>query len=95
MSDTPCKPVFAQPLRDTTMTEGQKLKLHAAVNAHPEPEVFYCLFDREKKNRFFENFPIGHLVSQWYIVAKFAGCYHYIRWSIVYTNERSLSRARR
>ena len=39
MSDTPCKPVFVQPLRDTTITEGQKLKLHAAVKANPEPEV--------------------------------------------------------
>jgi len=40
MSDTPCKPVFVQSLRDTTINEGQKLKLHAAINAHPEPEVF-------------------------------------------------------
>lgn len=39
MSDTPCKPVFVQPLLDVTITEGQKLKLHAAINAHPEPEV--------------------------------------------------------
>ena len=39
MSDTPCKPVFVQPLRDITIHEGQKLKLHAAINAHPEPEV--------------------------------------------------------
>jgi hypothetical protein len=39
MSDTPSKPVFVQLLRDTTINEGQKLKLHAAVNAHPEPEV--------------------------------------------------------
>ncbi|CAF4314025.1 unnamed protein product, partial [Rotaria magnacalcarata] len=36
-------PVFVQPLRDTTITEGQKLKLHAAINAHPEPEIiWYC-----------------------------------------------------
>jgi hypothetical protein len=40
MSDTPCKPVFVQPLLDITLNEGQKLKLHAAINAHPEPEVF-------------------------------------------------------
>jgi hypothetical protein len=46
MSDTPCKPVFVQSLRDTTINEGQKLKLHAAINAHPEPEV-------EKKILFF------------------------------------------
>jgi hypothetical protein len=39
MSDTPCKPVFVQPLLDITIPEGQKLKLHAAINAHPEPEV--------------------------------------------------------
>lgn len=39
MSDTPCKPVFVQPLLDAFITEGQKLKLHAAINAHPEPEV--------------------------------------------------------
>ena len=39
MSDTPCKPVFVQPLLDVTIAEGQKLKLHAAINAHPEPEV--------------------------------------------------------
>lgn len=39
MSDTPCKPVFVQPLLDVTISEGQKLKLHAAINAHPEPEV--------------------------------------------------------
>jgi hypothetical protein len=39
MSDTPCKPVFVQPLRDITINEGEKLKLHAAVNSHPEPEV--------------------------------------------------------
>jgi hypothetical protein len=39
MSDTPCKPVIVQPLRDTKINEGEKLKLHAAINAHPEPEV--------------------------------------------------------
>jgi hypothetical protein len=39
MSDTPCKPVFVQPLLDTTINEGDKLRLHAAINAHPEPEV--------------------------------------------------------
>ena len=39
MSDTPCKPLFVQPLLDTTINEGEKLKLHAAINAHPEPEV--------------------------------------------------------
>jgi len=39
MSDTPCKPVFVQPLLNTTINEGQKLKLHAAINALPEPEV--------------------------------------------------------
>jgi len=39
MSDTPCKPVFVQPLLDITINEGEKLKLHAAINAHPEPEV--------------------------------------------------------
>ncbi|CAF4945620.1 unnamed protein product, partial [Rotaria magnacalcarata] len=38
MFNTSCRPVFVQPLRDTTITEGQKLKLHAAINAHPEPE---------------------------------------------------------
>ncbi|CAF0743307.1 unnamed protein product [Adineta steineri] len=43
MSDTPCKPIFVQPLLDTTINEGQKLKLHAAINAHPEPEIiWYC-----------------------------------------------------
>ncbi|CAF3636008.1 unnamed protein product [Rotaria sordida] len=43
MSDTPCKPVFVQPLRDITINEGQKLRLHAAINAHPEPEIiWYC-----------------------------------------------------
>ena len=36
MSDTPCKPVIIQPLRDTSLVEGQKLKLHAAVRAHPD-----------------------------------------------------------
>ncbi|CAF2499044.1 unnamed protein product [Rotaria sp. Silwood2] len=41
MSDTPCKPIFVQPLRDITIHEGQKLKLHAAINAHPEPEIFW------------------------------------------------------
>ncbi|CAF4872968.1 unnamed protein product, partial [Rotaria magnacalcarata] len=30
MFNTSCRPVFVQPLRDTTITEGQKLKLHAA-----------------------------------------------------------------
>jgi hypothetical protein len=44
MSDTPCKPVFVQPLLDTTINEGEKLKLHAAINAHPEPEVRINLF---------------------------------------------------
>jgi hypothetical protein len=44
MSDTPCKPVFVQPLRDITINEGQKLKLHAAINAHPEPEVKQNIF---------------------------------------------------
>jgi hypothetical protein len=39
MSDTPCKPVFVQPLLDLSINEGNKLKLHAAINAHPEPEV--------------------------------------------------------
>ena len=39
MSDTPCKPVFVQPLRDVVVNEGQKLKITAAINAHPEPEV--------------------------------------------------------
>jgi hypothetical protein len=39
MSDTPCKPVFVQPLLDVNINEGQKLKLHAAINAYPEPEV--------------------------------------------------------
>jgi hypothetical protein len=39
MSDTPCKPVFVQSLLDITIIEGQKLKLHAAINAQPEPEV--------------------------------------------------------
>ena len=39
MSDTPSKPVFVQPLVDTTINEGDKLKLRAAINAHPEPEV--------------------------------------------------------
>jgi len=48
MSDTPCKPVFVQPLLDTTINEGQKLKLHAAINAHPEPEV-----KKPQKNEFF------------------------------------------
>ncbi|UJR28306.1 hypothetical protein I4U23_009551 [Adineta vaga] len=43
MSDTPCKPIFVQPLLDTMINEGQKLKLHAAINAHPEPEIiWYC-----------------------------------------------------
>ncbi|CAF1627883.1 unnamed protein product, partial [Adineta ricciae] len=43
MSDTPCKPIFVQPLLDVTINEGQKLKLHAAINAHPEPEIiWYC-----------------------------------------------------
>lgn len=44
MSDTPCKPLFVQPLRDTTINEGQKLKLHAAINAHPEAEVRRTIF---------------------------------------------------
>jgi hypothetical protein len=39
MSDTPCKPVFVRLLVDTTINEGEKLRLHAAINAHPEPEV--------------------------------------------------------
>jgi hypothetical protein len=39
MSDTPSKPNFVQSLRDTTINEGEKLKLNAAINAHPEPEV--------------------------------------------------------
>ncbi|CAF1127621.1 unnamed protein product [Adineta steineri] len=41
MSDTPMKPVFVQPLRDTSINEGQQLKLHAAINAHPEPEIIW------------------------------------------------------
>jgi hypothetical protein len=39
MSDTPCKPIFVQSLMDATLNEGDKLKLHAAINALPEPEV--------------------------------------------------------
>ena len=39
MAETHCKPVFVQSLMDTTVNEGQKLKLHAAINAQPEPEV--------------------------------------------------------
>jgi hypothetical protein len=39
LSDTPCKPVFVQSLLDITINEGEKLKLHAAINANPEPEV--------------------------------------------------------
>lgn len=44
MSDTPCKPVILQPLRDVNINEGETLKLHAAINAHPEPEVKEILF---------------------------------------------------
>ena len=49
LSDTPHKPVFAQLLTDTTIIEGERLKLSAAINAHPEPEVkanfhFFVLF---------------------------------------------------
>jgi hypothetical protein len=48
LSDTPCKPVFVQSLLDITINEGEKLKLHAAINANPEPEVknkiFYLFF---------------------------------------------------
>ena len=39
ISDTLCKPVFVQTLLDVTTNEGDKLRLRAAVNAHPEPEV--------------------------------------------------------
>lgn len=39
MSDTTSKPIFIQPLLDTIINEGDKLKLHAAVKAYPEPEV--------------------------------------------------------
>jgi hypothetical protein len=39
MSDTPSKPVFVQSLFDVNINEGEKLKLHAAMNAYPEPEV--------------------------------------------------------
>ncbi|CAF2574797.1 unnamed protein product [Rotaria sp. Silwood2] len=41
MSDTPCKPVFVQPLLDITINDGEKLKLHAAINAYPEPEIIW------------------------------------------------------
>jgi hypothetical protein len=44
MSDTPSKPVFVQSLVDTTINEGDKLKLRAAINAHPEPEVNKSMF---------------------------------------------------
>jgi len=53
MSDTPCKPIFVQPLLDTTINEGQKLKLHAAINAHPEPEVKQNIFLSFSSNLFF------------------------------------------
>ena len=60
MSDTPCKPVFVQPLLDITLNEGEKLKLHAAINAHPEPEV---RFDIEIDHLFkFSSLQIDHLV---------------------------------
>lgn len=39
ISDVLCKPVFVQTLFDTTINEGDRLRLRAAVNAHPEPEV--------------------------------------------------------
>ena len=39
MSDTPSKPIIVQPLRDVNINEGETLKLHAAINAYPEPEV--------------------------------------------------------
>ncbi|CAF1249492.1 unnamed protein product [Adineta ricciae] len=50
LSDTPSKPVFVQSLRDTTINEGQKLKLNAAVNAHPEPEIIWYRNDIPLKN---------------------------------------------
>ena len=53
MSDTPSQPVFVQPLLDTTLNEGQKLKLHAAINAHPEPEVKYLVLLSKNVSRFF------------------------------------------
>ena len=51
MSDTPSKPIFVQSLMDATLHEGDKLKLHAAINAHPEPEVsetWPFMLDQEK-----------------------------------------------
>jgi hypothetical protein len=44
MSDTPCKPIFVQSLVDATINEGETLKLRAALNAHPEPEVNQSIF---------------------------------------------------
>ncbi|CAF3985915.1 unnamed protein product, partial [Rotaria magnacalcarata] len=41
MSETLCKPTIVQPLLDTNINEGEKLKLHAAINGHPEPEIIW------------------------------------------------------
>ncbi|CAF4868326.1 unnamed protein product, partial [Rotaria magnacalcarata] len=40
-SETLCKPTIVQPLLDTNINEGEKLKLHAAINGHPEPEIIW------------------------------------------------------
>ena len=53
MSDTVNKPVFVQTLVDTTINEGEKLKLRAAINAHPEPEVNLYFAEKDRKNRVF------------------------------------------
>jgi hypothetical protein len=62
MSDTPCKPVFVQPLLNTTINEGQKLKLHAAINALPEPEVKKSTF------HFFQKILISFFVKDYLVL---------------------------
>ena len=59
MSDTPCKPVIVQPLRDTKINEGEKLKLHAAINAHPEPEVKLKTFRLKINFLFFKDYLVS------------------------------------
>lgn len=49
MSDVLCKPVFVQTLFDTSINDGDRLRLRAAINAHPEPEV-------KENERFFKTF---------------------------------------
>lgn len=74
MSDTPCKPVILQPLRDVNINEGETLKLHAAINAHPEPEVneSVVFFPTKMRYRSIGFSILDHLVSKRYSIKKFS-----------------------